>query len=105
MPEPETPERWPLARCRETLWEAACQILLVREELSSLRAALPLPDDLDERLEHLKPYDIPTDMLAAVENVCQTLLAPAQAALEKTAAATEEQLALEFEAQERQWAR
>jgi len=34
MPEPETPERWPLARCRESLWEAACQILLVREELS-----------------------------------------------------------------------
>jgi len=37
-----------------------------------------LPDDLDERLEHLKPYDIPTDMLAAVETVCQTLLAPAR---------------------------
>ena len=37
-----------------------------------------MPDDLDERLEHQKPYDIPTDMLAAVETVCQTLLAPAQ---------------------------
>jgi hypothetical protein len=105
MPEPETPERWPLARCRETLWEAACQILLVREELSSLRAALPLPDDLDERLEHLKPYDIPTDMLVAVETVCQDLLAPAQVALEKSAATTEERLTLEFEAEEEKWHR
>jgi hypothetical protein len=105
MPKPETPERWPLARCRETLWEAACQILLVREELSSLRAALPFPDDLDERLEHLKPYDIPTDMLVAVETVCQDLLAPAQAALEKTAATTEERLILEFEAEEAKWRR
>jgi len=24
MPESEPPERWPIARCRETLWEAAC---------------------------------------------------------------------------------
>src|SRR5215831_312153 len=105
MPEPETPERWPLSRCRETLWEAACQILLVREELSSLRAALPLPDDLDERLEHQKPYDIPTDMLVAVETVCQDLLGPAQTALENSAATTEERLTLEFEAEEAKWHR
>jgi hypothetical protein len=105
MPEPETPERWPISRCRETLWEAACQILLVQEELASLRAALPLPDDLEERLEHQKPCDIPTDMLATVETVCQTLLAPAQAALEKSAATTEERLTLEFEAEEQKWGR
>jgi hypothetical protein len=105
MPEPETPERWPIARCRETLWEAACQILLVREELASLRAALPLPDDLDERLEHRRPYDPATEILVTVKHVVQSFLIPTQAALEKSAAATDESLALDYQAEEAKWRR
>ena len=101
--EPETPEPWPVSRCQETLWEAACQILLLREELESLKEVLPLPDDLDERLEHLGPYDMATDMLATIECVIEDCLKPAQASLEKSAAATDERLSEEFEAEERQW--
>ncbi|HVT60501.1 MAG TPA: hypothetical protein VHR45_19160 [Thermoanaerobaculia bacterium] len=105
MSEPETPNRWPLSRCRETLWEAACQVLLLREELASLKVHLPLPDDLDERLEHRRPYDPATEILVTVEHVVQTFLTPTQAALEKSAAATEESLALLFHAEEAKWRR
>jgi hypothetical protein len=105
MPEPETPERWPISRCRETLWEAACQVLLLREELASLKVHLPLPDDLDERLEHRRPYDPATEILVTVEHVVQTYLTPMQAALEKSAAATDESLELDYQAEEAKWRR
>lgn len=105
MSESEVPERWPVTRCREHLWEAACQVLLLREELASLKAVLPLADDLDEQLEYRRPYDPPTEMLTAVETVVANFLTPAQAALEKSAAATEESLGREFEEEERKWGR
>jgi hypothetical protein len=105
MSEPEMSERWPVTRCRETLWEAACQILLLTEELEDLKAALPLPDDLEDRLEHRRPYDPATDMLTTVETVVANFLVPAQAALETSAAATEESLACDFEAEEQKWQR
>jgi hypothetical protein len=105
MSEPEAPERWPITRCREALWEAACQVLLLREELASLKAVLPLADDLDEQLEYRRPYDPATDMLVAVETVVANFLAPAQAALEKSASATEERLGVEFEEEARKWQR
>lgn len=98
------PERWSITRCREHLWEAACQVLLLVEELESLRAALPLPDDVEDRLEHRLPYDPATDMLTTVETVIANFLAPAQLALEKSASATEERLTLEFE-EEAKWQR
>jgi hypothetical protein len=103
MSEPEASERWPITRCREALWEVACQVLLLREELASLKAVLPLADDLDEQLEQKKPYDIPTNMLTTVETVVANFLAPAQAALEKSASATEERLGVEFEEEARKW--
>ena len=103
MSESETPERWPVTRCREALWEAACQVLLLREELESLTPVLPLPDDLEDRLEHRLPYDPATDMLTTVETVVANFLAPAQAALEKSASATEERLGVEFEEEARKW--
>jgi hypothetical protein len=105
MSESLTPERWSVTRCREHLWEAACQVLLLVEELESLRVALPLPDDVEDRLEHRRPYDPPTEMLTTVETVVANFLTPAQAALEKSAAATEESLGVEFEEEERKWGR
>ncbi len=105
MSESETPERWPVTRCRETLWEAACQILLLTEELEDLKAALPLPDDLEDRLEHRRPYDPATDMLTTIETVVANFLTPAQAALETSAAVTEESLGRQFEEEARTWQR
>jgi hypothetical protein len=93
---PTSPAPWPISRCQETLWEAACQILLIREELEILKGALPLPDDFEERLEGRLPYDIPTEILKAIEAVNPGALAPAQATLERAAGTTDERLAEEL---------
>jgi hypothetical protein len=104
-PEPPTPEVWPVTRCQEAMWEAACQLLLIREELENLKAVLPLPLDLEERLEHQKPYDMATAMFVAIECISEDCLKSAQLTLEETAAATDERLKDDYEAEERKWGR
>lgn len=92
------PEPWSVTDCQHTLWEACYQLTSIIAELQDLRDCLPLPDDLDERLEHEKPYDVPTDMLATIECVIEDSLKPALTSLEQSASTTDEKLAGEYRA-------
>jgi hypothetical protein len=91
------PEPWSVTDCQHVLWEACYQLTHVIAELQDLREVLPLPDDLDDRLENRRAYDVPTDILATIECVIEDCLKPALTSLEGSATATNDDLAAEFE--------
>jgi hypothetical protein len=82
---PHPPDSWPLSRCEEALWEAACRVLLLREDLEVLKRLLPAPPDLEERLAGRRPHGRPSEIYAAIETVIQDHLAPAQERLAEMA--------------------
>jgi hypothetical protein len=82
---PHPPECWPLSRCEDALWEAACRVLLLREDLEVLKTLLPIPPDLHERLAGRLPHDRLSEIYVAIETVIEDYLAPAQERLAEMA--------------------
>jgi hypothetical protein len=85
------------AQAQAVLGEIACQLLFLSDLLESVHRDLPPPADIDERIEHEKPYDVATEVLATIECVQEDRLRPAIESLQRAAQVTDAGLRIEFE--------
>lgn len=96
-------EPWTVERAQAALGEAVNQLLAVADALVRVSEGLPPPADLDDRQEHLKPFDVTTEVLATIECVLAENLRPAIRVLERAAQVTDAELEAEFHDRRRQY--
>ena len=89
-------EAWTVARAQTAVGEVAYQLLAAVDALKLVYEGLPPPADLNERQEHLKPYDVATEVLGTIECVLEEALRPAIRDLQRAAQITDAALEREF---------
>jgi hypothetical protein len=90
------PRPWTVAKAQAALGEIASCLLVLHDHLPGIKAHLPLPADVDDRLEHRKPYDVATELLTAIECAAEEIESAARS-LAAAAKVTDEDLARQFE--------
>jgi hypothetical protein len=93
---PFPPPAWTLDRAQAALGAAVLQLLALVDLLEEVHAGLPPPTDINDRQEGDKPYDVATDVLAAIECVLEDDLRPAIESLQRSATATDEELGRQY---------
>jgi hypothetical protein len=86
------PPAWTVARAQAALGDAACQVLAAVDLLEEVYRSLPPPDDLADRQEGRKAYDVATDVLATIECVLEDDLRPAIQTLQRSSQVTDTEL-------------
>lgn len=87
---------WTVERAQLALGEEAGKLLRVADALEEVLQGLPPPEDLNDRLEHLKPFDVATEVLTTIECVLEGNVRPAIRVLERAAQVTDAELEAEF---------
>jgi hypothetical protein len=98
-PPPSPPPVWTVARAQAALSDAVSRLLAVVDLLKEVHAGLPPPDDIDDRQEGYKPFDVATDILGTIECVLEDDLRSAVETLLRSATITDDELAQEH----REW--
>jgi hypothetical protein len=98
-------EPWTVERAQVALGEAVNQLLGVADALELVHEGLPPPADLDDRQEHLKPFDVATEVLATIECVLEENVRPAIRVLQRAAQVTDTELEAEFRDRRRKYSR
>ncbi len=94
-----SPIPWTVARAQAALSDAANQLLAVTDLLEEVHDGLPAPQDIDDRHEGRKPFDVATDILGTIECVVGDDLWPAIHSLLRSAEITNGELARDFHEQ------
>lgn len=96
-------EPWTVERAQLALGEAVGKLLGVADALAEVLEGLPPPEDLEDRQEHVKPFDVATEVLATIECVLEDRLRPAIRELQGAAQITDAELKADFRDRKRQY--
>ncbi len=95
------PGQLTVRRAQRALRGAALQLKGVKVILEEVHRDLPLPPDVDDRLEGELPYNAATDIIGSIECVLHDDIKPAIRSLRAGARSTDAKLRLEFNRRER----
>jgi hypothetical protein len=91
------PKSWSVAEAQAAVGEMAERMRTDLKRLKRIHAGLTPPPDLDARVEHLKPYDVTTELLGGLEHLRLTGIPDLIKGLDRMARVTDAQLEQEFE--------
>jgi hypothetical protein len=91
------PKAWSVEEAQAAAGEMADRMRADLKRLKSVHAGLTPPPDLVAREEHLKPYDVTTELLGCLEHLRFDAFPNAIETLARMARVTDAQLAREFE--------
>lgn len=96
-------EPWTAAQAQLAIGAAVEHLVGVADALDLVYKSLPPPEDLNDRQEHRKAFDVATEVLATIECVLEDNVRPAIRELQRAAQVTDAELEAEFRDRGRQY--